>query len=309
MRRNRIKTRKKDKSGKSSKLMVLSFVVLLPVLAISIGFLGTKYIIMPMFFSKSAYVENHEVKENQDKTVKLNELLKKAQKEKEKDTTQESSSEVTNIDHQAEKKGYTFELPPISIYSVQVGSFNDMSHANNLVNELNNKELKGYIVKSQDRYKVIAMSFLDRKNAEKYKEEIGDKYSDSFIFTINMPIKNIKYSESGKEYSKLVSSQIDQLQDFYKEYDQFLVSNDLSTVDKNKIVEFINSQISKLENIEKSINQASPSDDFLSLNNNLKNIVNNSKAKLENLKALDVSDRKALLEIYMESLNKYPSIS
>jgi len=303
MRRNRTKSRKKNKSN--NILVILAFIILLPAVSISIGYFGVKYFIVPKFLSTNTYVENKKENKvggqgNEDSESRIEENTQQSNGGQEK--------AQTNVNKQAEKKPYTFELPPLSILNIQVGSFSDMDYAQAQIKQLHDKGLEGYVVKSNDKYKVMVMSFLDRQNAEKYSEKIREYYSDAFISPINIPVRSISYGESDKAYAEAASKGINNLMKFYKSYSDFLLENDLAKIDSRKLNEFIDSEVKKLDAIKDAISKISPSDDFSKFNKNLTIIVENSRTELETLKKSGISKKETLWEIYMESLNSYADI-
>ncbi|RKD27994.1 Sporulation related domain-containing protein [Caminicella sporogenes DSM 14501] len=308
MRRNRIKTRRKNKN---KLLTVLFFVFLLPVISISIGYFGTKYFIAPKLI-KSTYVEKrpeNKGKELVDKLVQKNNNKKENSEmndkvEKNKTAEEKRENAVENV---KEEKKYTFELPAMSIFNVQVGSFSDIKYAQNQIEELRKKGFEGHIIKS-NRYKVIAMSFLKRDDAEKFKERIKNVYNDAFIFSINLPVRSIKYGESGKEYSTVASNELNELINFYQSFSKFIVSNNIENVDNNTIIQFIDREINRLNKIYNSMKDLKPTSEFSDFNNNFISIVKDTKLMLEDIKKTSVGNRKALYKVFMNSLNRYSTI-
>ncbi|SHJ81815.1 SPOR domain-containing protein [Paramaledivibacter caminithermalis] len=302
MRQNRTKTRKRSQKN------YITIIVLLAVLFVgapTIGYFGTKYILIPRYFN------NQDSNTASDASNTSNEEFRKKIEEKTKvsNDIDKKTDEKTNINQEQslEEKKYTFDVPALSIYSIQVGSFDNKEHANNQVKDLNNKGLGGYILQS-DRFKVVAMSFTERSNAEKFKEIIKEHYSDAFISPKQLSTRTIKYGEKGKKYSEAAAKSIGELMKYYESFSSFLSQNDILNGDSNEITQFINNEINRLEVISNSISSANPSEDFTSFNNKLSNIVETAKTKLIQLKKSNISDRKQLFEIYMESINSYEDI-
>lgn len=293
MRQKRTKSRKRVKSNKI--FIKLAFGLLLPVLSILIGYFGTKYFIAPKLI-QSTYVENKT--ENKGKEL-INKLVRKNQEK-----TQELEQNSSNAD---EQKVYTFELPALSIFNIQVGSFSDINYAQNQVDELDEKGFKGHIIESNG-YKVIAMSFLKRDDAEKFRDQIKNNYSDAFISPINLPVRNIKYGEKGKEYSSVAADEIKELIDFYQSFSDFIASNKLENSDTKTVIEFIDSEIIRLSKIENDISKVQPTDEFLNFNKNFTNIVQSTKSMLKKAKEMNLSDRSILYKVFMDSLNRYTTI-
>lgn len=300
MRRNRAKTRKNN-NGKV--LTFIGAVVLLCVLSVSIGYFGTKYFLIPKYITKQNSSTN-------EKTAKKNTDEKPQGKANDETTpVSKESKETTNTSEKqsAEKKLYTFEIPPLSIFNVQVGSFDDMSHAQKQVDSLKDKGLAGYIVES-DRYRVMVMSFVERESAEKYKNSIKSDYSDAFISPKQLAARELNYGDQGKAYSETASKEIKELKKYYENYSSFLTNNDISSVESKVIIQFVDDEINRLSGIIESISAVTPSDDFADFNSEFLSIAKTSKTKLMELKESNLADRTKLSEVFMESLNSYEGI-
>ncbi len=305
MRQNRTKTNKHTKKNKTG--VTILFLIILPLLSVFIGYFGVKY-----FFMLSDDDDINQANNDNRYEEKLNENVNKLQKNTNEEDTPNNTNSQTNDDSQdngdkVEEKKYSMEIPGISIHNVQVGSFNDTINASKLVKELNSKGLAGYIVDSSG-YKVVTMSFLNRTSADEYKEEIRELYSDAFISSINLPIREIQYDETGKDYANIATNQIDQLISYYKSFNNFIQQNDVSITNLKTLNEFADQQIAALKNIENSLKSLDPSNDFTKINNNLISIVSTSIKNLETTKNNNFSNRLKLTEVYIEGLNEYSSI-
>lgn len=302
MRRNRTKTRSKSKKN---NLTIIVFIALLFIGAPLIGFLGTKYFLIPKYFDNQQNTASSTVNENtnENTTEKLREKIEN------KTSASNEKNEETQLkeDQSSEEKAYTFEIPALSIYNIQVGSFDNKQHAQNQVESLNKKGLGGYIINT-DRFRVVVMSFTERSEAEKFKEEIRNHYSDAFISPRELSIRSIKYGEKGKEYSEVAGKGIDELKKYYGKFSEFLANEEITNANSNKIIQFIDSEVNRLEKIDKMISSVSPSEEFSNFNNKITTIVKTSKEKLIKVKESGVSDEKQLFEIFMESINSYDNI-
>lgn len=299
MRRNRTKARKNSNTNKT--LTTIVFIILLPIISVSIGYFGTKYIIIPKFFSQDSYSENQEVNQETEKLAAKEEGLEETNNEEAREEKQESSEENNTGDN---SKTYVVEAPPLNIFSVQVGSFNDLNHAQALVEELKTKGLDGYIIKSGN-YKTIARSFLDREKAEKYKEVVRQEYSDAFILSISIAKRPIHYGEEGKSYGEGIIAEINKLINFYNHYYSFLSNNELNSLNRDSKITFIDQSIDKLNNIESSISQMNPTSDFNKLHQNLLNITKTTKNDLLELKNEESITEKRLWRTFVGGINKY----
>ena len=298
MRQNRIKTRK---NNNTRYLVIIALLVALPLLAVSIGYFGTKHFLVPRYFSKEDNDVNKKIadknvsdqpQENgRDKTVDYNN----------KETEQTSKKEST------ERKSYSFEVPALSIYNIQVGSFDSKEHAQNQIKELNDKGFGGYIVES-DRYRVMVMSFTDRSSADQYKNDIKDFYSDTFISQKQLSVREINYDDKGKEYSEVALKEIGELKKYYENFSNFLANNDISNMESSKIAEFVDREISRLDKVINKISSIGPTEDFKNFNNKFMSVVKTSKTKLSQAKESNFEDKTKIFEIFMESLNSYEGI-
>lgn len=302
MRRNRTKTRSKSKKN---NLTIIVFIALLFIGAPLIGFLGTKYFLIPKYFDNQQNTASGTVNENTNENT--TEKLRKKIENKTSASNEKNEETQLKEEQSSEGKAYTFEIPALSIYNIQVGSFDNKQHAQNQVESLNKKGLGGYIVDT-DRFRVVAMSFTERSEAEKFKEEIRNHYSDAFISPRELSIRSIKYGEKGKEYSEAAEKGVEELKKFYEEFSEFLASEEISDSNSNKIIEFIDSEVKRLEEVDKLISGVSPTEDFSNFNNKITQIVRTSKEELTKIKGSNISDKKKLFEIFMESINSYDSI-
>lgn len=299
MRHNRIKTRK---NNKNTYLKFIGIIIILAVLSISIGFFGTKYYLYPRLFANQDNItDNSAAKNNTEKQPQENADSKASNTDKKEATIDNSSEKST------EEKLYTFEIPPLSIYNVQVGSFNERKYAQSHIKGVNDKGLAGYIVDSE-RYRVIVMSFVKRNSADQFKNNIKEHYSDAFISPRQLPTREINYGDSGKAYSEVASKEIMGLKKYYENYSNFLSSKDVASVSSDEILKFVDGEINRLDGIIKTMATVSPSDDFNSFNSKFTSIVENSKTKLIEIKQSNFSDRTKLFEVIMEGLNSYEAI-
>lgn len=300
MRRNRTKTRKTSNNNYS---IIIVLVVALLVGAPTIGYFGTKYYLIPKYFDKQSETSTT-VKPN------TNEELSKKIENKTKDSDPNKKVEETNTttkEQTSQEKLYTFEIPALNIFNVQVGSFDNRQHAQTQVKDLNSKGLSGYIVES-DRFRVVAMSFTERSYAEKYREKVKSHYSDAFISPKQLPVRSLKYGDKGKEYSTAAANSLSELKKYYEDFSNFIAEKDITSADSNEVMQLVDSEIKRLETINQTIASANPSEDFTNFNNKLSNIVQTAKTKLTQAKQSNLSDRAKLLEIFMESINSYQDI-
>lgn len=300
MRRNRTKTRK---NNNSMYLKVIGVVIIVSVLSISIGFFGTKYYLYPKLFASQSNNSTG------SKIVKKD-LSKQPQENVSNQTSSTNEKEVatdTSNEQSAEKKLYTFEVPPLSIYSVQVGSFDEKKYAESHIKDIKDKGLAGHIVES-DRYRVIVMSFVERSSADQFKNNIKEHYSDAFISPKQLPTREINYDDNGKAYVEVASKEIVELKEYYENYSNFLSSKDVMTIASDEITKFVDGEITRLDGIIKAMATVSPSEDFSNFNSKFTSIVESSRTKLMEIKQSNFSDRTKLFEVIMEGLNSYEAI-
>jgi len=285
MRRSRSKVKKKANIKK--RIVIASFIILLPILSIAIGYFGTKYFIIPKFFKEESLnrVEDQEHPANITNETDGNEAV-----EDEKSVPKES-----------EEAKYTLELPALTIYSIQVVSFTDFNHAEVLLKELKDKNIEGVLIKS-DNYKVLTRSFLDREKAEAHLNDIRDSYQDAFIMTVNIPIRTLAYGDSSKGYSEAAKNGINRLHDYYRGFYDILTktsSREISKEDLNGIKDI-------LKDIETVIGEDTQGNDFENLRSKILDITVTAKGKLDNLGEEDIIPK--LWNVFSESLNKYINI-
>ncbi len=234
---------------------------------------------------------------------KLNEKIDELINNSKESNTEESTTTASNDDI----KEFSMDIPALSIFNIQVGSFSEKTYADKHITQMENEGLVGHVIE-KDGYKVIAMSFLDRESANKYKESIREIYSDAFIAAINLPVREITYDNSGNEYANVAIEEVKKLIEYYNNFNSFFANNKFDEINNSEINQFIDDQIVLLSEIKTSISNIEPTKDFTEFNSNLIEIVDSSTNSLEEIKENNFTDKLQLMKIFMDSVNKYAEI-
>lgn len=277
MRKSRISMRKEYKN--KSIRWFIAFGLILPILSITLGHLGSKYLIIPHFFSKKIINE---------KSI---------------------SKDQPNTDVNSIREIATLELIGFDIYSIQVGNFSTKENADYLVKELNDKGMGSYIWKNNG-YKVITISMLDRQLIDQMLPKVIEEYKQAFVAKISVPPKKLKYLKKDYEYSLFIKKENGKLLETYKEISDDIVQLKTSSYDQNKYDMKIKDYINNLKDSIKELKKAPPSSGMESTHTQLLKIVESFKADLE--AAQQYKNQEKTLKIQnalMDSLYHYLNFS
>ncbi len=259
MRKSRTKIRREDKGYKY--ILIILFIVVLPIISIIPGYLGSKYLIIPSFFSE----ENKSV--NNDK-VEMN-----SPKEPE---TQVQVEEKAN--NQKPAIG-TVELKGIDFFSIQVGSLSTKENANELVKELNEIKMGSYIHQI-DGFKVVTVSLMDRGQIETLIPTIKSSYEGAFVVSTSIANKEIEYNKEESEYVQLLNVSNNNLIDTFKTLSDatFNLENESNIEEYKAIISSSKTNITKIIN---DFDNVEPPDRFKQLHSLFISIINNTSKNID----------------------------
>ncbi|MEG1583901.1 MAG: SPOR domain-containing protein [Anaerovorax sp.] len=137
--------------------MGISAFLLAVIVAVSMGYVGTKYVIYPFFLQEKNSVSN----------------VTEPAVEKEKD--QEKVTPVTEEKKPTEKKILEDkqEIKAIPVYSLQFGVYSDQDSAASKIKELESKGINGYIYEGTEDYKVLGNAYANKEKAKSAVEFIS----------------------------------------------------------------------------------------------------------------------------------------
>lgn len=180
--RRRLNPRRKNIGVSKGIIFGIIFAILLPIGAIYIGLKITENWIVPVFDSKEILGENDaEI----DFTVGETENS---------ENTHDDSSELTEVG----------DINPVAIYAIQVASVTDKSNIENLIGELNDRELSHLIYNVDNKFKVFTYGSTKRSFVESKIEDIRAHYPDAFITEMYLPKKTIKYHENESLITEII---------------------------------------------------------------------------------------------------------
>ncbi|MCT4606668.1 MAG: SPOR domain-containing protein [Marinisporobacter sp.] len=296
MRQTRTKVRRKS-AGKKFTFMII--IMVLFGLSISIGYLGTKHMILPMLASKEVAVEkNNEdqekkvVKPSVETTPVAKEVIKQESPQiKETKEVQKATKEVQNS---------TFEIEGLNIYSVQVGSFSTKENAQALVKELNTKNM-GACIWHNDGYKVITTSMLDRKSIEQIIPDIKKEYNEAFVVTRKVPKKIVQYKKEDSDYIEVLESQQKKLMEVFTSLSQNIKQLQSPQMDSD----LVEGWVKDLKKIQEALKKKKLSEEIKTINDELIKVTDELVQELE--KATK-DDKKLLVETknaFMKGIGRY----
>lgn len=296
MRQTRTKVRRKS-AGKKFTFIII--IMVLFSLSITIGYLGTKHMILPMLASKEVEVE----KNNEDQEKKAVKPLAETTPQSKEVIKQESpqikeTKEVEKDTKEVQKS--TFEIEGINIYSVQVGSFSTKENAQSLVAELNTKNMGSYIWYN-DGYKVITTSMLDRKSVEQVMLDIKKEYKEAFVVTRKIPKKIVQYKKEDSDYIEVLESQQKKLMEIFMALSQNIEQSQSTQMDS----ELVKGWVKELKKIQEELKKKKLSNETKTMNNEL---IKLTEVLVQELEKATKDDKKILVETknaFMKGIDQY----
>ncbi|QEK12323.1 SPOR domain-containing protein [Crassaminicella thermophila] len=284
MRQSRVKTRKESKGKKFSFIII--FVLLLPGISIMLGYLGTKYVILPNLFQNKIitkeYTSNPKV----------------------------SNSGNKDFNNQVLQEAYanTFELKGMDIFSIQVGSFTTKENAQILIDELNTKKMGSYLWYN-DGYKVLTISMLDRESIDMLLPRIKKEYNEAFVVKINIPTRAIKYGKEDSQYTMLLGDQNARLIKIFKDVSEIIKSSEENSLDIDQRNILVLKNIDNLKDIKAKMKVKVPSKHMQQIHNEFIEIVENFEQMLEGVLKDDEKPIVAIQNALMNELFQYSNFA
>lgn len=102
----------------------------------------------------------------------------------------------------------------LNIFNIQTGSFNDLNNANAHKDSLNSKNIPAYVVKL-DNYKVFSGTFLEKKDAEEFKQYLNQSIEETFLHENIIEGKKTFDGELKEEELKKITGLIESYNEFY----------------------------------------------------------------------------------------------
>jgi len=223
-----LRKKKKNHNEKSKWINILTFFVFAPTVAILLGAGIVKYVILPIFIPDEGVNRNAtEVSKRLDEeTPKKEDISQKVD-----DALRENESSKDDDKQKEEYEKLQLTREKISFYTVQVGSFTEQKNAQILIEDMKEKGLGGFIVKT-DNYKVLAKSFYNREELSESIIKIKEVFSDAFINTITIERESISYTSDNKEYAESLKAIFDAIDKSYGEeaslWEKTMEDNDIS---------------------------------------------------------------------------------
>lgn len=236
MRQNRGRKSRRN-LGKWGNIII--FFVMAPIVAILITAGLFKFLISPYIVSD----DNEQVIQNEEDNL-------------DQDTT---NGDINNNGNSTDTDDtITLKLDGMSMFNVQVGSFSSKENAQVLVDELKQNEINGYMV-NKDGYKVFAGTFFSRGEAEKYRDDLKNTYSDAFLKEYYIGGTTIEYLSIDQQYENEIVELIKTIEDSYSQEASLwtiaINSSDISTLRENTISnnKIIDTKLVSIKNKVKSI--------------------------------------------------------
>lgn len=128
----------------------------------------------------------------------------------------------------------------LSLYTLQVGAYNDAENANNVANDIVARGGAGYVAYDGELYRVLIAGYTDREDASDVKQNLSKSSVDSTLFILESGSlefvigADITQVEAVKACFDIVPETVDGLQQVIYDYDNGKdVSQDLQTLHDN----------------------------------------------------------------------------
>ncbi|WP_053957530.1 SPOR domain-containing protein [Inediibacterium massiliense] len=271
LKRNRIR---KENEGK--KIGIVFSLGLLIFLSIGFGFLLTQHIIIPSFF-------NHHVQEKR--------IVKQAKPEKIQGKKEEEQASTNQIN--------TMSLKGLDIFSVQIGSFSTKENAQNMLDQLYERKMPGFILEEKG-YKVIAGVMTDRNSADVFMKNIKVDYEETFVWSRSIPDKIIQYHKDDEKYIQILKEENEKFVEILKS-----IGNKIQEQKNTGKIQSFQVDIDSLNEIEKKANQEKISKDLKKMHDEWMNRIKDfSKELTEALKNQD-NPLFEVENVFIKNLYKY----
>lgn len=180
---------KKLKNMERSTLIL----ILLPIISVCIGYFGVKFYLLS---------------NNQYNDEPVNEIVNEVEEN-------ESQNNITNDEESASNNDNnetmtTSTIGPIEFYSIQCGAFSTEENATTFKNDLLDKGIQSFILKSNN-YKVFAYVSLNKDSLSDSLEKVREEVSDAFIKSVNMISENKNYYIDHRDPLKLFNESLKEI--------------------------------------------------------------------------------------------------
>ncbi|SHJ21856.1 Sporulation related domain-containing protein [Geosporobacter subterraneus DSM 17957] len=239
MRQTRLKTNREYR-GRSIGFIIV-FVLILPIVAISLGYIGTKYFVIPNIISKQAPPP----------------IKEQAQDHPEPSVSQENSNQT--VESTQEAYASTFEIQGFTIYGVQMGSFSTADNAQALMENLKKQNFGSYLWQ-KDGFKVITAALMERREADSILSKVKAFDENAFVASTNIPMRAVKYNKEDAKYTLLLTNENRKLIEVFQQLSKqvFEEYNNPSLKNTEKIKE----QLEKMKSIREELVRGAPTSDL-----------------------------------------------
>lgn len=289
--RNSIR-RKRHRMEKDRLVTFIAFFVVAPLISIVLGFAIVKFLVIPTFLpvqdETNQLTNQGDINDNIDGFEQ-----EEYQPNYEEDNNQNETTQVKQS-----------EIEGIVLYNLQVGNFSSEENANNLIKELNSKEMLGYLVKG-DSYIVFAGTYLTRAEADKYLPEVKISYNDAFISTFSLQDKVITYNSDEENSANNLIEVMNAINNAYNE-ELSLWYKALETNEIKLLLDEMASNSNNFKTLIAKVNTELKSEQLMQLDGNLEKYIEARDNIISNLNEDGESLKQSLSnynEIYYKCLN------
>ncbi len=287
MRQSRLKTGREYKGRNIG--FIIAFALILPVVAISLGYIGTKYIVVPNILSKQELPQKKEQVEDGQQPPK----------------PQESPSPSTETTQEAYAS--TFEIQGFTIHGVQLGSFSTTDNAKALMETLKKENIGAYLWQ-KDGFKVICIALMDRNEVDKILPKVKSFDENAFVVSTNIPVRAVKYNKDDAKYTLQISNEnrklIEVYQQLSKQISEEYINQHINDLEK------ISQQLQKIKEIKIEIEKTAPTEELSKLHSAYIEMLDQLISGLE--ESLALKDQSAFIRLqntFTSSLYKYYSFA
>lgn len=291
-------TKEKETKKSTKKIIAILFIVLLPVLSLGLGFFGVQLIMG----GSEDLTESKATETTSTKALIEKESVEESSNEKTEETLEKG------VSTEVEKKHLlAYQMPSISTFNIQIGSYNELVNANKMIKNVNNQGFGAYVYKS-DVYKVFIMSFLDRSNAEVNKVISEQSFDGAYITEVVLQPKEILYSEEDEKYIYELKQSVNLITEILGSYTKYVHTFQLSSFDQDDFRVYLITQHNEITKLKDRIASEEVSDNLKEQKTNFISYLEGLEQVFEKNMNIDNPIEKEIWQEMLEIIFEYPNL-
>lgn len=160
------------------------------ILAVAVGYAGTKYVIYPYLLGSDPLEGSEVPKDGKDRAAEIDVIPSSPSIIIDQQNIKDEKDEKKEVSEPAVDSGSSAVNPPSAAslngpFSVQFGSFSSKSGAQALSEELSGKGIYSYVYESKGSYKVLGLPYESEEKAKKAASIVSTAVSDVFVVNLS----------------------------------------------------------------------------------------------------------------------------